>query len=537
MLVQGSILAIAGIITRIIGLAKRVPLTEIISDVGNSYYSVAYELYTMILMISSYSMPLAVSKVVAQRVANGEYRNARRVFKASLIFAFLIGSLCFILVFIFAEQISAWSSEPMSYLALQMLAPTLLIVAVMGVFRGYFQGLGTMVPTALSQIFEQIFVVAVSLIGAYFMMSYGEKIGAVLGDENYAYAYGAGGAAIGPGVGALVGLAFLIFVYMINKKGMDRKVRRDLTYKDESYMQIFRIVLLTIFPVVLSTAIYNMTSIVDQKMYHQIMTDMGLTATKSVNWGVYTGKYRVLINVPIAIANAMCSSITPAIAGLHAQRKKKEIREKIALAMRFVSIISIPSAVGLAFMARPIIDLLFNYEIEKAIVMMQFGSVAIVFYSISTLTNGVLQGIGKLSKPVIHSAISLALHCILLFVLLRFTNLNIYAVVISSMFFALLMCILNAYSIGRELHYRQEWIRTFVLPAIASIAMGSFIFIFMKLFYESLGNLLTVLLALPLAIMIYFVILILLGGLNADEVRAMPYGKKLYKLFHVLRLM
>jgi len=166
-IMQGSILAVAGLIARMIGILRRIPLTNIIGDAGNGYYAAAYEVYALILLLSSYSLPLAVSKLVAARVSRGQYKNANRIFMGSLCFALISGGIAMFFVLFFAEFLAAnVMAEPMSAVALRMLAPTLLIVAVMGVFRGYFQGLGSMTPTAISQIVEQIFLVVFSLLFA-----------------------------------------------------------------------------------------------------------------------------------------------------------------------------------------------------------------------------------------------------------------------------------------------------------------------------------------------------------------------------------
>ena len=233
-IVQGGILAIAGIIVRILGLLKRIPLTNIIGDEGNGYYGAAYEIYSIILIISSYSLPLAVSKLVSARVGKGQYRNANKIFKGSLLFALVSGGLAAIIVFLFSTEIATMMLEPMSALSLKVLAPTLFIVAIMGVFRGYFQGLGTMMPTAVSQIVEQVLVVIASLIGAYVLFQYGGKVGELLQGDAYPYAYGAAGASLGPGLGAALGLGFLLFVFCAFRSKFNRQIKKDITKKEES---------------------------------------------------------------------------------------------------------------------------------------------------------------------------------------------------------------------------------------------------------------------------------------------------------------
>ena len=149
-IVQGGLLGIAGIITRIIGMIYRIPVTNIIGDKGNGYYASAYYIYNIMLLISSYSLPLAISKVVSARLSKRQYRNANRVFRGGLLFAAITGGLAGLIVLFGAEALANVLSEPLSAIALRIFAPTLLIVAVMGVFRGYFQGMGNMVPTAVS---------------------------------------------------------------------------------------------------------------------------------------------------------------------------------------------------------------------------------------------------------------------------------------------------------------------------------------------------------------------------------------------------
>lgn len=198
-LVQGSILAVASIISRVIGLLYRIPLKAIIGDIGNDYYGTAMEIYSILLLISSYSLPLAVSKLVSTRMAKGQRRNAYRILKGALIFALVSGTAAGLVVYFGAGVITAYVVKtPMSIFALRVLAPTLLIVALLGVMRGFFQGMGTMMPSAISQLIEQIVNAGISVWTAYMLYQYGTKIGAVLGNPStYAEAYGAAGGTIG----------------------------------------------------------------------------------------------------------------------------------------------------------------------------------------------------------------------------------------------------------------------------------------------------------------------------------------------------
>ena len=239
-LVQGSILAMASIISRIIGLIYRIPLIGIIGDVGMDYYATAFEIYNNLLIISSYSIPLAVSKLVSADISKGRRKNVYRILKASLLFASITGGIAALTLLFGAETFTAAMKTPYSIFAVRVLIPTLLIVAILGVLRGFFQGLGSMMPSAVSQILEQIANAIVSVWAAYVLYKYGMKVGAVLGNqENYAAAYGAAGGTLGTGVGALVALLFSFFVLFAYVHVYKRHARREALPKVDTYSYLF----------------------------------------------------------------------------------------------------------------------------------------------------------------------------------------------------------------------------------------------------------------------------------------------------------
>ena len=179
---QGSILAVASIFVRVIGMLYRIPVTRIIGNEGNSFYSSAFDIYTIMLLVSSYSIPLAVAKQVSARNARGEYRNAQRVFHGAMVFALVTGIATSVITFFgagfFTDKVL---HTPESAFALRILAPALLILAIMGVFRGYFQGQETMVPTAVSQLAEQVVNAIVSIGAAMIFVKMGAKVDKILG--------------------------------------------------------------------------------------------------------------------------------------------------------------------------------------------------------------------------------------------------------------------------------------------------------------------------------------------------------------------
>lgn len=537
-IVQGSILAIAGIISRLIGLCYRMPLQRTIGDAGMGYYSAAFQIYSIMLIISSYSLPTAVSKLVAARIAKGQYKNARKIYRGALLFALISGGTTCLIVLFGADWLAGtMMSLPNSAIALRVLAPTLLIVAVMGVIRGYFQGNGTMTPTAISQLAEQIVNAIVSVVAAIALFNYGTKVSAVLRDNRYAAAYGAAGGTLGTGAGALFGLIILVIMLIASNMVVNRKIRKDPTRVTESYGKIFRVLILTIMPIILSTTIYNISDTLDQGIFNYLMDKKGFTDMKAAWWGIFSTKYKVLTNVPVALASAMGASMMPSLTTCVEQGEIKVARHKIATAMRFTMILSIPCAVGLAVLGKPIIAMLFSGEIDLPAQLLKFGSISVVLYGMSTLSNGILQGIDKMNVPVRNAAIALVLHLGVLYLTLDVMDLKLYGVVIACIFFGLVMCILNWLSIKRYLKYRQEINRTFVIPFIASIIMGIICWLTNFVLCKFISSILSVLIAILLGVIVYFMVLVKLRGVKESEIRSLPGGGIIAGIGHVLHIL
>ncbi len=542
-IVQGSILAIASIASRIIGLLYRIPMTAIIGNHGNDYYASAFEVYNIMLLISSYSLPTAVSKFISGYRAVGDYKTVKRIYKCAIVLSLSSGIVAALIVLFGASTITKILKTPLSVYALLVLAPALIILSVMGVLRGLFQGMGTMVPTAFSQIIEQIINAIVSVTFAYVLFKRGLKVGAVLGNaDDYAAAFGAAGGTLGTTIGALAGLLFIGFIFICFKPAITRLARKQKSTETIPYRTLVRILILTIVPVLLSTTIYNISGIVDQAIFKNIIAAQGY-AEQNISdfWGVYAGKYKLLINVPLAIASAMAASTVPELTAAFAHKDMKIARKKTYQATRFVMVIALPCVVGLAVLAKPIMELLFNDGTRLTENMLVAGAISVAFYSLSTLTNGILQGIDRLNEPVKNAIIALILHCGVLVVLMYAFDLNIYAVVYANAFYAFLMCILNGMAIRRYLRYRQEILRTFIIPSIASAIMGVAVYYtrfgLMMLYSDRMivTKIWTVI-SIFVGAFVYFIFLILLRGLNAEEMLHFPKGHVLLRMSRKLHL-
>ena len=545
---QGSILAIASIISRIVGLIYRIPLTATIGKTGNDYYGTAYEIYNIILLISSYSIPLAVSKLVSARIAKGHVKDANKVLHGALLFAFISGGIAAIVVYFGAEFFTgALLKTPLSAIALKVLAPTLLVVAILGVFRGFFQGLGTMIPSAISQIGEQIVNAVVSVVAANLLFSYGKKVGGVLGDvKGYSAAFGAAGGTLGTSTGAAFALIFILFIFFAFKKVFSRMLKKDKHKHTESFSDIMPVLIMTIIPVLLSTTVYNISSIIDQGIFKNIALVQGYDKhVISEYWGVFTGQYKVLINVPLAIASSMAASTVPSLTAAFNSNDKQLVKKQINMANRFVMIIAFPCAVGLMVLASPIMELLFNDSESSSALMLIIGGCSVIFYSLSTLSNGILQGIDKMTIPVKNALVALVAHIVLLLALMEIFKLHIYAVIIANAFYALLMCFLNQSAVLRFSGATIDIKKVVLAPLEASALMGLVVYLIYHMFDAilSLGmsgkvsNFFSCILAIVIGVIVYFFSLLFFKGLDEETLLKFPGGRTLCQIAYNLHLL
>ncbi len=539
-IVQGSILAAAAMISKIIGVVYRIPLTNILGDEGNGYYGYAYQVYAFALMLSSLSLPTAVSKLVSARRALNQQKNAFRAFVGSLVFASVVGLVIAVTIFFGAGVISEHMMKaPLSVYALKVLAPGLFIVAVMAVLRGYFQGLGTMIPTAVSQVIEQIVNAVVSIAGASVLFGMGTRLGNETGEDLLGPAYGAAGGTLGTVTGALTGLIFLLFVLWMFRGGIRKRLRHDRTKKTETYSHILKVLLLTAVPVVFSTAIYNINQIIDLTVFNHVMDAQGYAESEYIALqGIYTGKYDPLINVPMAIPNALCTSLVPSLTMVVMTKQRKKVHYQIDQILRLTTILTIPSCVGFLVLASPLMVLLYNDPSATPANLLMLGAVVIVLYGWASITNSVLHGLNYMSSPAKHAAIALVVHLAVFVVMLVVFRMNVYALPASNIVFALTMCYLNQRKIRKVCGFKMNFGHLFIKPLIASAIMGVITFL-IHWGLDTLigGRVIPTVTAIVVAIIIYVILILKMGTLSEEDMLALPMGARLLRASRRLHLM
>lgn len=529
-IMQAGILAVAGIVSRVIGLLYRGPLDSVIGEIGLGYYQSAYSYYTIVLLISSYSIPAAISKVIAQKLGVKEYRNAHRIFLCALGYVLVVGGIASLFLFFGAGLFVEEAAIPV----LRILAPTIFIYGILGVLRGYFQAHKSMVQTSVSQILEQIANAGVSIGAAYLLVNI--TMGTTEMPEDMAGrakhgVYGAMGSAMGTGAGVLVALLFMLGVYGLNRKVIHRRIDNDRHTRVESYGSIIKTITHVVTPFILSTAVYNLSSSVNTKIYTDIYPGLRQLDTVAITekWGIFSGKALTVSNIPIAFASAMASAMLPSVSQLIAAGNIEGACKKIGVAVKTTMMISIPSAVGLFVLAKPVTKLIFPNtsadSLNQAGVLLMTLSLSVVFYALSTLNSTILQGLGKLNSPIINAGIALVIQTLTACGLLLYTDLDLYSIAIANTLYSGIMCVLNQRAVRRAVGYKQEITGTFIKPAIAAAAMGAAAWLVYEGLYMLCGSMsIAVIPAIFVAVIVYFVTLILDKGVTEEELRGMPKG-------------
>lgn len=540
---QAGILAAAGIISRIIGLLYRGPLHSVIGELGLGYYQSAYNFYTIVLLISSYSIPSAISKVIAQKLAVKEYRNAHRIFQCALLYVLVVGGVASLLLFFGAGLFVSEEAVPV----LRTFAPTIFIYGILGVLRGYFQAHKSMAQTSVSQILEQIANAAVSIGAAYLLIQGFMGTMEVPTDETERVTratYGAVGSAMGTGAGVLVALLFMLGIYALNRKMIHRRIDRDRHDRIDSFSEILKMITMVVTPFILSTAIYNLSGTVNNAIYTKVFPAMKDVDSVTIysNWGVFSGQALTISNIPIAFASAMASAMIPSVAQLVAAGNLSGARDKIGLAIKSTMILSIPCAVGIFVLGKPITGLLFPSAsaetLDMAGRMLMTLALSVIFYALSTLNSSILQGLGKVNTPIVNSAVALTIQTIVAVGLLFFTKLDLYSIAIANTLYSGIMCVLNQISVRRAVGYQQEFKKSFFIPGLASLFMGAMAWaVYEGVYLMTESMRIAVIPALIVAVVVYAVMLLLMRGITEEELRGFPKGYLLVKIAKKCRLL
>ncbi len=519
---QAAILAAASLVVRFIGFLYRLPLTNLIGDLGNSIYALGYNLYTLFFIISSAGLPAAISKMVSERIVLGRHNDAHKVFRVSLLVAFIVGAICSALLFLFAGPYTEKFRSPESYYSVVALSPTVLIVAVMAVFRGYFQGMKNTVPTAISQIIEQIFNAVFSVYLAYILVKVSVPLGA------------AGGTA-GTGIGAFFGLITIVIIYYIVRPVFKKRMKKSTNDINEKNGEIIKELFGTAVPIILGTAIFSVTNLIDTGMVIDRLVASGAFTMERVKelYGQLTGKYVVLTTLPVSISTALATVSVPTIASSAILKDTENMHKKIGVALRLAMILSIPAAVGMGVLSDQILMMLYPSYPEGGM-LLKIGAVSIGFLALTQIVTGILQGMGKTYIPVIAALVGAVVKISLNYFLISDPKINIYGAVLSTIACYAVASLINTVALCKTTKLKLDFMGVFAKPLIASAVMGVSCYVFYYGIYLLLeSTLIATVVSIFGGILVYFLLMLAIGGIKREDILLMPFGGKVAKLLNM----
>ncbi len=542
-LVQGGILAIASLLVRVIGLIYRIPMQHIIGSEGNGYYSTAFQVYSIMLLLSSYSLPLAVSKLVSARVSVGRWKESRKLLLVGLVFG-VVSGLFFACVTYFGADFfcSVLLNAPMASIALKYLAPTVFLMGALGVLRGFFQGLQTTKPTAVSQILEQIVNAVISVVMALLLFNHGKDMETLSGITSYPAAWGAAGGTIGTGIGALVALLYFIWAFYGYEKSFIRHIKEDEHTRTKRYSKLFTQLVGTAVPIIFSSLILDCVVIVDEALFNGAMRHFLMEEAEYVKiWGSYDSAFLTLVRLPVSLMTALGAALVPSLSAAFAEQDKEQIINKIDLTVRITMILSIPVSFGMMAIGGNLAKLLYGSSIiSDAQNYLVAGGLCVIFSAMATVSNAILHGLDEMKKPVIHSLIAFAVHFAFVMLFLYVFKIGIYAVIISYMIFNAVIMVMNLIEIYRLTGYSIAPFKMVLYPCIASMAMVilclGITFLVSRTLSGTWMHLFVVMLGLLFGCVLYFVIIFKAGIITRRDMKQLPYGKKLSKIPEKLRL-
>lgn len=520
--VQGAaILGIAGLIVKVIGAAFRIPLANTIGLIGTSYYDTAYPYYSWLLVISSSGLPTAISKMVSERVTLGDYRGAHRVFTTAMQILCCIGLLTSILMFFGSDYIARLHMLPEAAYCFKALAPALFFVALMCAYRGYMQGMQQMVPTAISQVVEQVGKLAVGLTLAFMLLDAGPE-------------YAAMGALIGVTVSELLALIYVMLSY--RRRWPKIRARLERSVRREAEPVAARLIAIAL-PITIGASISPLASVVDSALIIRILLKLGYAKeTAQTAFSLMRTNVATLTNMPGVLTMALAMSLVPAISAFSAKRDHAGVQDTARLGLKLALIIGLPCAVGLFVLASPILAMLYpnltEGELTLAVDLMHTSSIGVIFLSLVQSMTGVIQGMGKPNVPVFNLFIGFVLKVASLLALMNIPQVNIQGAAVSTVVCYAFAGIADTIYVIRRAKLRLGLVDVLLKPVLSSGVMGFVVFMIYSFMQEMEHQVLPTLAAVAVGVFAYGVMAIYFRFFSREELAYIPGGQRIRKLMY-----
>ncbi|MEF2837302.1 MAG: polysaccharide biosynthesis protein [Oscillospiraceae bacterium] len=516
---QGTaLLAMATAIVKIIGAFYKIPLNAIIGEKGFGYFNTAYEIYNVLLMISTAGLPVAMSRMISQASSLKSYNQVRRIYNTARGIFLALGITGTLLMTLFCRQLAEFQNQPDAWAAIGFLGPCVLLICVMSTFRGFFQGQSNMLPTSISQVIEAIVKLIVGIAAAYLLL---KTTGSV--------ALAAGGAILGVTASCLVS-AFYLF-------GCFRKVYPDLPQTREeprSFGDTAKGLMIIAIPITLGSAGLQFLTMLETKIYMGRLLEFYTQAAADTMRGIY-GMTQTIFNMPCAFITPITISIIPAITAQLTTCKELEAKATEESAIRITGLISMPCAFGLGLLAQPVTALLGGYTGDNLVLATRLMTVlgfSIMFNAVVLVTTAIMQAHGHASRPVVNMLIGGILKLAAVFVLTGNPNIGIVGTPVGTLLCYLAISVLNIFSIRSLLPHPPAILKNLIRTFLAAVIMGIFVFLaFTGLKTVGISSRL-ILCGLPIAVGVvaYVIAAVKIKVVTREDCLLLPKGEKIAKL-------
>lgn len=523
---RNNMAAYAGVITYMLSLGIRIPISRVVGDAGVGLLSPAFELFTLISLFFSYGISRTMNGLIRYRVKRGQFKSARKIFQTAIKLSALVGIALALILSVSSYHIArAVVLEPMSRWAIMAVAPAVVLMALINVFRGNFNGNGLTSLAAYSQYIEKISMFITTVVCGRMCFSYGQKVAALHHNELTAYAYGALGVVLGIILSELITILYLLIVYAIYSGTFKRQLIEDGSRRMESNGSIVAMLIGNSIPLSLIVILANSFMLIDQRFFNYCMNLSEAEQANAQIWGSYYGKFAVLIGIGAAFA---CLSTLGSIGKIIYSYEREEyhtMNERIEKAVRNLCIIAFPVAVNLAILAQAFVTGLYQSENEYMVSMVRRGTVIIIFYAVAYLFGQIMLKTHMMKEFLISLIISFSIHIAAILILVKGGLTGVEGVVYSVIVFMALLAVLCFCLTCRKLRYRQEWLYSVVFPAVSAALSGLVVLLISRLLLALLGGLTTILISNLVGIILYILLLMVLRVLNEAELAGLPFGR------------
>ncbi len=525
---KNKIVFSAGILSYMILLFMRIPLSRFIGDEGVGLFAPAFEIFLLTTLVTSYGMTRAVAGMIRYRVKRERFRNAKKIFRTALAMNLFLG----IFIALFIVFFSSWIAdvlvlEQLSRMAVLAAAPAVFLASIVGVLRGYFNGYGMGVLTAHSQYLEKAVMLAGAVLCGRAFCGYGEKVSALLQVEAHTYAFGALGAMVGVMLSQVIALLHLLLLYVIYAGTLKGRPGQDNSRRTETRFEIQRMLIINMVPLAVTVVLSNLFMLVDQRFLNYCMNVTEQGNVRTATWGAYYGKFASLVGLGAAFSCLFVHVLTGKICSAYERDEYRDMREKMGRAVRTASMAAFPTAVYLAVLAQPFSTLCYGKAVSRVSSLtgwLQKGAVLVVLFVFCFLFGQVMYKLRMVRELFLAAAASFAIHLAAAYFMTQRAHMGVDGLLSALLLFFGIYLAGSFVLLNKRIKCQLDWMRGVLFPLAAAAVSGLIVYLLNRLLFTSAGAVFTILTALPIGLFIYIFLLMVLRVIGEAELQDMPLG-------------